>query len=501
MEFDLTNTRPETQHAGCVVVGFYESLTLSSSAKSLDLASGGAISEALKRSEADGKTGSSLLLHCVPRLPCKSVLLIGLGDKNSVRSGDYQKACRAAAKALAKHPTDSVACYLPELAVVERGHDWKVEKAALALFEGLYRFDRFKTKAGDGKRPCKTLLLAAAENGESGRAGLARALAIGQGMQLTRDLANLPANICTPDYLADTARDMAQRLGAQAQILGPDAIEELGMHSFLAVAKGSTEAARLIVLEHHGATSPGERPVVLVGKGITFDSGGLSLKPAASMEGMKYDMCGAAAVLGAFQAAVELRLAINLTVIIPACENMPSGHALRPGDIVTSLSGQTIEVLNTDAEGRLILCDALTYASRLNPAAIIDVATLTGACVTALGHVNSGLFANDDGLARELFAAGIESGDRAWQLPLHDDYQEQLDSAFADMRNIGGSAAGSVTAACFLSRFTGDYRWAHLDIAGTATSRDEKAGATGRPVPLLVQFLLDKAASNISTHP
>jgi leucyl aminopeptidase len=312
-------------------------------------------------------------------------------------------------------------------------------------------------------------------------------------MKLTKDLANTPGNHCTPSYLAQTAQTLAADFGCEVEVLGPDEIAALKMDSFLAVARGSDEPARFIVLKHFGARDRAERPVVLIGKGITFDSGGISLKPGEGMDEMKYDMGGAASVLGTFRAAVEMKLPLNIVALIPTCENMPSGRALKPGDIVRSMSGQTIEVLNTDAEGRLILCDALTYAERLNPATVVDVATLTGACVVALGNIATGLFSNQDGLAKELIAAGEEVGDRAWHMPLWDDYQELLKSPFADMANIGGRAGGSITAACFLSRFAKAYDWAHLDIAGTAWRGGKDKGATGRPVPLLVQFLQDRA--------
>jgi leucyl aminopeptidase len=325
-----------------------------------------------------------------------------------------------------------------------------------------------------------------------GEAAAARGGAIAAGMKLAKDLGNLPGNVCTPAYLAEEAKALARENGLGISVLEQAEIEQLGMGSFLSVAKGSDEPPRFIVLEYQGGGKKA-KPVVLVGKGITFDSGGISIKPAAEMDEMKYDMCGAASVLGTLRAVAELQLPINVTGLIPTCENMPSGRANKPGDVVTSLSGQTIEVLNTDAEGRLILCDALTYAERLNPACVVDIATLTGACVIALGHVATGLLANDDGLARELLHAGDEAYDRCWQLPLWDDYAEQLKSNFADMANIGGRPAGTITAAAFLGKFTKKYEWAHLDIAGTAWKSGKDKGATGRPVPLLVHFLAKRA--------
>jgi leucyl aminopeptidase len=316
-------------------------------------------------------------------------------------------------------------------------------------------------------------------------------MAIAQGMNLARDLGNLPGNLCTPTYLAEQAQALAETYALGIDVLEREAMENLGMGSLLSVAKGSDQPPKFIVLNYHGAKK--EKPVVLVGKGITFDSGGISLKPAAEMDEMKYDMCGAASVLGTMQAIAQLGLPLNVVGIIPTCENLPNGRANKPGDIVTSMSGQTIEVLNTDAEGRLILCDALTYAERFEPAAVVDIATLTGACVIALGHVASGLLANKQSLADELLDAGEVSGDRCWQMPLWDEYQEQLKSNFADMANIGGRPGGTITAAAFLSRFTKKYDWAHLDIAGTAWKSGKEKGGTGRPVPLLVNFLAARA--------
>jgi leucyl aminopeptidase len=321
---------------------------------------------------------------------------------------------------------------------------------------------------------------------------LNQGLAIAEGMRLAKNLGNLPGNVCTPTYLAEAALEISKEHGIECQILERADMEALGMHSLLSVAKGSQQPPKLIVLHYKGGKDS-EKPLVLVGKGITFDTGGISLKPAPEMDEMKYDMCGAASVLGTIKAIAQMKLPINLTVIVPTTENMPGGAASRPGDIVTSMSGQTIEILNTDAEGRLILCDALTYAERFEPETVIDVATLTGACVVALGHVATGLFANNDGLARELAHAGDEAHDRAWQMPLWDDYQELLKSPFADMANIGGRWGGSITAACFLARFTKKFEWAHLDIAGTAWKSGADKGATGRPVPLLTHYLLKRA--------
>ena len=325
------------------------------------------------------------------------------------------------------------------------------------------------------------------------KTGLLTGRAIAHGINEAKTLGNLPGNVCTPTYLARQARKKVNSLGLKVSILDEAKMRRLGMGSLLSVAKGSVEAPKLIIMEHRGGKS-GAAPVVLVGKGLTFDAGGISLKPAAAMDEMKYDMCGGASVFGAMTAIAEMRLALNVIGVVPSSENLPSGSANKPGDIVTSLSGQSIEILNTDAEGRLILCDALTYVEKYKPAAVIDIATLTGACVVALGAHVSGLFSKDDKLADELLAAGKHIHDRCWRLPLLDDYQQELDSNFADMANIGGRMGGAITAACFLSRYTGKYRWAHLDIAGTAWNSGKSKGATGRPVAQLVQFLMNRAS-------
>jgi leucyl aminopeptidase len=323
----------------------------------------------------------------------------------------------------------------------------------------------------------------------SGEAAAARGLAISHGMDLARDLGNLPGNVCTPTHLAERAQALAHELGFKCEVLDREKLEELKMGSFLSVTNGSDQPPKFIVLEYWGAGKK-QKPFILVGKGITFDSGGISLKPGLDMDQMKFDMCGAASVFGTLCAIGELKAKINVIGLVPACENMPSGRATKPGDIVRSMSGQTIEVLNTDAEGRLILCDALTYAERYEPAAVVDIATLTGAMVIALGHIASGMFSNSDSLARALLNAGEESFDRSWQLPLWDDYHEGLASNFADFANIAGRPGGSITAACFLSKFTKKYDWAHLDIAGVAWNEGKEKGATGRPVPLLTTWLL-----------
>jgi leucyl aminopeptidase len=477
----------------CAVVGVYEQGRLSAAAQTLDLAAGGALVGILKRGDLDGKAGSTLMLHSLAGLVCERVLLVGLGKEGEVGDKAFRDATRAAIKAIGGTGAKDAALFLAEVPVGERDAAWKAEQIALVVGEALYRFDRLKSQKDEAKTgPRKLTLVVDAAEASAAEAGVARGQAIANGVDLAKDLGNLPGNHCTPTYLAEQAKAVAKAHKLKIEVLGEKEIEKLGMGSFLSVAKGSDQPPRFIVMHYHGGAK-GAKPVVLVGKGITFDSGGISIKPAAEMDEMKYDMCGAASVLGTLQAAAELKLPVNVVGLIPTCENLPSGRANKPGDIVTSMSGQTIEVLNTDAEGRLILCDALTYAERFEPAAVIDVATLTGACVIALGGVVSGLLANDDALAREVYLAGEESGDRCWQLPLLDDYQEQLKSNFADMANIGGRAAGTITASAFLSRFAKKYKWAHLDIAGTAWKSGKDKGGTGRPVPLLVHFLAGRA--------
>lgn len=495
MEFNIKSGSPEKQRVACVIVGVYESRKLTLAADLLDRISNGFISDVLRRGDMEGKLGSTLLLHSVPHTLCDRVLLVGLGKEREFRAKEYREAVRASIRAVTQTSANEVVSYLSELTVKKHDVEWMVEQATVVTQDVLYRFDQFKSKQDESAHEPRKFTLAVPRRSDlaEGERGLQRGQAIAAGMKLARDLANAPGNHCTPSMLAEEARKMAEGLGASAEIYGPIEIAALKMDSFLSVAKGSDEEARFIVLKHQGAKDPNTRPIVLVGKGITFDSGGISLKPGEGMDEMKYDMGGAAAVLGAFRAAVEMKLPLNLVAIVPACENMPSGRANKPGDIITTMAGLTVEVLNTDAEGRLILCDALTYAERLSPELVIDVATLTGACVIALGHVATGLYSNQDSLARELVAAGEEVGDRAWHMPLWDEYQEMLKSPFADMANIGGRPGGSITAACFLSRFAKGYDWAHLDIAGTAWKGGKDKGSTGRPVPLLVQFLQDRA--------
>ena len=493
MEFSIKSGSPEKQRSACVVVGVFEPRKLTLPAELLDNAARSYISDIIRRGDMEGKAGSTLLLHNVPGTLCDRVLLVGLGKEKEFREKEYCDAIRSAVKTLNETGSFDGTLFLTETTVKKRSVAWRIRQATIVAQEAVYRFDQFKSKKDEVRRPLRKLTFAVERRNELAAAeeALTQGLAIAEGIALAKNLGNLPGNICTPTYLAETALKIAQEHGVDCQVLERADMEALGMHSLLSVAKGSHQPPKLIVLQYKGGKAD-EKPLVLVGKGVTFDTGGISLKPAPEMDEMKYDMCGAASVLGTIKAVARMKLPMNLTVIVPTTENMPGGAASRPGDIVTSMSGQTIEILNTDAEGRLILCDALTYAERFEPDTVIDVATLTGACVVALGHVATGLFANNDGLARELAHAGEEAHDRAWQMPLWDDYQELLKSPFADMANIGGRWGGSITAACFLSRFTKKFEWAHLDIAGTAWKSGSDKGATGRPVPLLMHYLLKR---------
>ena len=494
MEFSIKSGNPEKQRGACVVVGVFESRKLTPSADLIDSASQSLLSDLLRRGDMDGKAGSTLLLHNVPGTVCDRVLLVGLGKEKEFRDKAYCAAIRNTLKALRDTGAQNATIFLTEIPVAKRNTGWRIRQAAMLSLDSAYRFDQFKSKKNENHSKLRKLAFAVEQRSELALAedALLQGQAIAEGMALAKTLGNLPGNVCTPTYLADTALQIAEDHAIQCEILERADMEALGMHSLLSVAKGSHQPPKLIVLQYKGGEES-DKPLLLIGKGITFDSGGISLKPGEGMDEMKFDMCGAASVLGTLKAVALMKLPINLTVIVPTTENMPGGAASKPGDIVASMSGQTIEILNTDAEGRLILCDALTYAERFSPDAVIDVATLTGACVIALGHVATGLFANDDALARELLSAGDEALDRAWQMPLWDDYQDLLNSNFADMANIGGRPAGSVSAACFLSRFAKKYEWAHLDIAGTAWKSGAEKGATGRPVPMLAHYLLKRA--------
>jgi len=494
MEYSIKTGDPSQQRTACLILGIYAQRRPGAAAQQVDEASDGRLGQLLKRGDMDGNPGQQLMLYDLPGVAAERILLVGLGTPRELTLKVYGEAVAAAVKRLDESQPIEAIWALCEEGIPDRSLYQVVRETVLSAEQGLYQYTHTKSELKKKPRPLKRfgLLIHDGRHLKSARKALSHGQAIAGGVNLTKELGNLPGNICTPAYLAEQARKLGRGSDKlKVQILEEKSMQKLGMGALLSVSRGSRQPAKLIIMEYHGG-KPNAKPVVLVGKGLTFDAGGISIKPAAAMDEMKYDMCGGASVFGTLQACLEMALPINLVGVVPASENLPDGDANKPGDIVTSLSGQTIEILNTDAEGRLILCDALTYSERFKPAAVIDIATLTGACIVALGNQASGLLANDDHLAGELLAAGIHSGDRAWQLPLWEEYQEQLKSNFADMANVGGKGAGTITAACFLSRYTKNVKWAHLDIAGTAWRSGADKGATGRPVPLLSQFLLKR---------
>ncbi|MDR3414912.1 MAG: leucyl aminopeptidase [Nevskia sp.] len=501
MEYFVKSGNPEKQRVACVIVGVFDRRNPTESAATIDQATDGAIGSIMRRGDMDGKLGQTLVLHNLTGVFCDRVLLVGLGRERDFDEAAFRKAHATVARTLRSTGAIDAVDYLTHLTVKGRDLHWNVQQATLALESEGYRFDAMrseKTREDLPKPKLERLTFDVPRRSDlpAGEKGLTEALAIARGVALTKDLSNLPGNVCTPAYLADQAQKLAEAYRFKAKVLEKAELEKLNMGAFLSVAKGSSEPPKLIVLEYLKGAK-GEAPIALVGKGLTFDAGGISIKPAGQMDEMKFDMCGGAAVLGTFAAVAELKLPVNLVGIVPCCENLLNGEANKPGDIVTSMAGHTIEILNTDAEGRLILCDALTYAEQTyNPAVCIDMATLTGACVVALGAHASGLFANQSSLARALLTAGEQSGDRAWELPLWSEYEPQIKSEFADFANIatvGSREAGAIIGATFLHKFTKKMKWAHLDIAGTAWTGKK---ASGRPVPLLVQYLLNYAAKH-----
>lgn len=497
MEYSTKTEALERLSTDCLILGVFHKRKLAPSTEILDTMLDGLLAKLLKRDDVEGKAGDTLLINHVPGGRIERILLVGLGKKDELNVATYRKSLDAAFKALKGCGAKHAVSVLHEVEVGGSGAAWKVRQAVELTEAALYRFQEMKGDTSENHLPRLSRLqfLAASESEELlVEAGIREGEAIARGVTLARNLGNLPGNVCTPAYLAEQALKIGkEHKKLKVSVLEESDMDELGMGSLLSVARGSRQPAKLIVMEYRGAGGKA-KPYVLVGKGLTFDAGGISLKPAANMDEMKYDMCGGASVIGAIQAAAELGLPLNVVGLVPASENLPDGNANKPGDIVKSMAGITIEILNTDAEGRLILCDALTYAKRYDPAAVIDVATLTGACIVALGRHPSGLMGNDEALCEQLVQAGDTAWDRVWRMPIWDDYQEQLKSNFADLGNIGGPDGGSITAACFLSRFAKDFHWAHLDIAGTAWKTGADKGATGRPVPLLVQYLIDRAA-------
>ncbi len=493
MQYFVTTSKSTTEKTDCIVVAAFEEGKLSPSAQQIDDSSNQALTQLIESGDITGKAGQTQLLHNLSGINSPRVLVVGCGEQNGTDENAFSNAITAMMTSLDSSGSSNACCYLAEVKVKERSEEWKLRQAIITIQAARYQYTATKSDSDITAKTLATIYFHAAD-AKNADAAIQTGFAIANGMQLAKELGNLPGNICTPSYLAEEALKLDQQYDAMTtSILDEAEMQELGMGSLLSVSRGSRQPAKLITMNYQGAGN--DKPIVLVGKGLTFDAGGISLKPAAAMDEMKYDMCGSASVFGTLSAVAELNLPINVIGVIPSSENMPDGDANKPGDIVTSMAGKTIEILNTDAEGRLILCDALTYSERFNPDVVIDIATLTGAIIVALGSKTTGVLANDQSLADSLLKAGQESSDKAWQLPLWDEYQEQLDSNFADIANIGGKEAGSITAACFLSRFTEKFTWAHLDIAGTAwKSGGKDKGATGRPVPLLMQYILNRLA-------
>ena len=493
MQFSVTMDSPATRATGCVVLPLFENGPMAAATQAVDESCGGVLGRLVESGDASAKPGRTRLLPGLEGIAAERVLLTGCGKEDAFNAKALNGAVAAAAQALGETGVTDATSYLSQAAAAGVDAYYAARITVAAASGALYRFDELKSDAPENGRLTR-FAIAAGASGDASEAerGATHGQAIAAGVNIARDLGNRPPNVCTPSHLADEARALAERFGClETEVLDEDEMRRLGMGALLSVTSGAEEPARLIVMRYRGADDE-SAPVAICGKGITFDTGGISIKPSAKMDEMKFDMCGAASVLGAMAALGELQPPINVVGVVPACENMPGGRATRPGDIVTSMSGKTVEVLNTDAEGRLILCDAMTYASRYEPRCLLDVATLTGACVVAVGHLYTGLFANDENLAAELLEAGKRSLDPAWRLPADDEYGEGLRSNFADFANIGGRYAGASVAAQFLSRFVDGTPWAHLDIAGAAWhSSGKRKGATGRPVPLLVDFLLN----------
>lgn len=492
MDYFIEPSPLEKLETDCIIIGIYENQQLSPSANSIDNLNQGIIKRLIDRGDIKGKNSETLLINYLPDSSFERILLLGFGKKDKVTAKLYRKALASAVSNLKKTKIKSASCALIDIDVINQDEKWKTRQIIEVFDDAIYQYRETKPSEKSKVKLKKLQINTSEKTKQLAEQGFQQGTAIAHGIASTKFLADLPGNICTPSYLAEWAKTLAKKEEKiNVEILEESDLEALGMGSFLSVSQGSRQAAKLIVLDYKGG-SKDSKPIVLVGKGLTFDAGGISLKPGAGMDEMKYDMCGGASVFGTLQAAAEMHLDINIIGIVPSSENLPDGKANKPGDVVTSMSGLTIEILNTDAEGRLILCDALTYAKKFNPEVVIDLATLTGACLVALGRIPSGLLGNDDALCNDLINAGETACDSLWRLPLWEEYHDLLKSSFADLANIGGRDAGTITAACFLSRFTEDYRWAHLDIAGTAWRTGSKKGATGRPVSLLSQYLIDR---------
>jgi len=499
LELKLSNSDPLKARTGCLVLAVANRKKLTGSVALADSESNSYLSDILKQKDLGDSIGDTLMLHNVPGIAAKRVLLISAGsdDNNAeVTAQQFEKMTAAIATAISTSAIKDCFSCLNEIKVEDKDLTWQARSFAQALQVNTYKFDLHKSKKTknnskfDGKA---TVFVAERKQNKAIEKGIVQGTAIANGMSIARDLGNTAANVCTPTYLGKEAKKLEKSFSSiKTKVLGETQMQKLGMGALLSVSAGSAEPAQLICMEYNGATSS-KKPVVLVGKGVTFDTGGISIKPSAGMDEMKFDMCGAASVFGVMRSVAEMKLKINLVGVVAAAENMPGSKATKPGDVVTSMSGQTIEVLNTDAEGRLVLCDALTYISKYKPDVVIDIATLTGAVIVALGNHTTGLMSNDDALSDDLYTAGIDSNDKCWRLPLWDEYQKQLSSNFADLANIGGRSAGSITAGCFLANFAKDYKWAHLDIAGVAWKQGGAKGSSGRPVPMLVQYLLNRS--------
>ncbi len=494
MEFSIKSGSPEKQRTACVVVGVFEPRKLSSSAQIIDDSASGFLSSLVRKGDMEGKLGQTLLLHNLKNTLCDRVLLVGCGKEREFNSRQYKKVVAKVVQTLNETGSMEAVFYLTELPTKGCDINQKIQHLVISATDILYQFNELKSNKNGTRRPLRkiTIMLNSRRELLKKEQTLRQAIGMAEGIHLAKDLGNMPANFCTPSYLAETAIGLASTYSSlKTEILDEEQIDELNMATFLSVSRGSREEARLIVMKYSGGAKS-EKPVVLIGKGVTFDSGGISLKPGAAMDEMKYDMCGAASVIGTINAIAAMELNINVIAIVPATENMPDGLATKPGDIITSMSGKTIEILNTDAEGRLVLCDALTYSERFDPEVVIDVATLTGACIVALGRQVSAVFSNHSPLTHDLENAAKQTDDKIWELPIWDEYHEQLKSNFADLANIGGREAGSITAACFLSKFAQKFNWAHIDIAGVAWKSGKDKGATGRPVSLLCQYLINR---------
>jgi leucyl aminopeptidase len=491
MKYAVKTAQADGVKTDCVIVGVFEKNELTEAGRRIDRRSSGFLSRLAKEGDINGRIGFGRIIHNVPGIAAERVLAIGCGAAGKTSPGDYQSICACAMQILKTAGAAEAVSFLHEIDVRGLDPERKLRQAVIHSEETLYRFDRFKQQKNGKSRLQKLIFgLSAGKPDRATSRALATGEAIANGMSLARSLGDLPGNICTPSHLAQQARALSKKYpSVRTTVLEAAQMKKSGMGALLAVAQGSKQPPKLIVMQYRRGKA-GRKPVVLVGKGITFDTGGISIKPAQGMDEMKFDMCGAASVIGTIAACAEMKLSTNLIGVIACAENMPGGAAVKPGDIVTSMSGRTIEILNTDAEGRLVLCDALTYVERYQPAAVIDIATLTGACVIALGRFPSGLLGNNAELIEALKNAGLRSWDRVWELPLWNEYKPMLNSNFADIANVGNRDAGTITAAAFLSHFTENYPWAHLDIAGTAWKTGNEKGATGRPVPLLTEYIL-----------